>query len=100
MWCHVTYRVITNRTSSLLTADQVLGYIEEWRGSSGTFLHNDVFRSRLIKECSLEIDFLMMINAKLFVTIILHTKPPILLGLIRSLFLKDILFAYPFMYHI
>ena len=54
---HVTYRAAINGTSSILTADQILGYIEEWRSNRGTLLYNDMFRLKVFskEECNLKI---------------------------------------------
>ena len=55
---HVTYRAAINGTSFILTADQILGYIEEWRSNRGTLLYNDIFRLKVFskEECNLEIN--------------------------------------------
>ena len=54
---HVTYRAAINGTSFILTANQILGYIEEWRSNRGTLLYNDMFRLKVFskEQCNLEI---------------------------------------------
>ena len=54
----VMYRAIVNGTSDLLTADQILDYIDSWREDTGTLLHNGVFQLGVYskKKCALKID--------------------------------------------
>ena len=53
----VTYRAIVNGTSDLLTAEQIMYHIEDWRESDGTLLYNRI-RLNLAKkkDCPLRIN--------------------------------------------
>ena len=51
----VIYRALINGTSDLLTAAELLGYIENWRHNKGTLLYHK-FRLRLSQHCPLQIE--------------------------------------------
>ena len=53
----VLYRAVVNGSSDLLKATQILDYVEEWRESTGSLLHNNFFRLRIYrkKKCALRI---------------------------------------------
>ena len=42
---HVTYRAILNGTTDLLTADQLMEHIQDWRETRGTLLHDIIYLS-------------------------------------------------------
>ena len=50
----VVYRAIINGTSELLRATELTSFIDDWKRSDGTLLHNK-FRLRLAQACSLEL---------------------------------------------
>ena len=50
----VIYRAIINGTSDLLTAAELLGYVEDWQQNEGTLLYHK-FRLRLSQHCPLQI---------------------------------------------
>ena len=50
----VIYRAIINGTSDLHTAAELLDYIENWRKTDQTLLHN-LFRLRLSQDCPIKI---------------------------------------------
>lgn len=50
----VIYRAIINGTSDLLTASELLDYIEHWKKNDQTMLHN-LFRLRLSQDCPIKI---------------------------------------------
>ena len=54
---HVTYRALLNGTSDLLTAPQLMQHLQDWRGTGGTLLYNNIFRLKLASdsECSVSI---------------------------------------------
>ena len=51
----VVYRAIVNGSSELLTANELVSHIEEWKTSEGTLLYNK-FRLRLAQACSLRVE--------------------------------------------
>ncbi len=52
-----TYRAILNGTSDLLSAEEIMNHIEDWRESDCTLLYNNLFRLDLANktECKLRI---------------------------------------------
>ena len=61
----VLYRAVVNGSSDLLKATQILDYVEEWRESTESLLHNNFFRLRIYrkKKCT-GLALLEMMNAK------------------------------------
>ena len=59
----VVYRAVINGRSDLITANETLDYIDDWRRNEQTILHN-LFRLRLSQDCPLRIDSFNEVECK------------------------------------